>query len=51
MNEIFGEENKLSKWLLVWAKLAEAQAELDMIPKDAAVEIGKKADLNHEKGR
>jgi len=49
MNEIFGEENKLSKWLLVWAKLAEAQAELDMIPKDAAVEIGKKADLNHVK--
>ncbi|MFX1279499.1 MAG: adenylosuccinate lyase [Promethearchaeota archaeon] len=47
--EIFTEEKKLENWLNVEAVLAEVHAELGNIPKTAAKEIRKKANLNYVK--
>jgi len=47
MSQIFSEEAKIQRWLKVEAALAEAQAELGIIPKEAAEEISKKANLNY----
>lgn len=40
---IFTDENRVQKWFDVEVALAEAQAELGIIPKDAAAEIRRKA--------
>ncbi|MFW9821496.1 MAG: adenylosuccinate lyase [Candidatus Thorarchaeota archaeon] len=45
----FTEEKKLENWLSVEAVLAEVHAELGNIPKEAAEEIRKKANLNYVK--
>ncbi len=47
MSRIFKEEAKIERWLMVEAALAEAQAELGMIPLEAAKEISSKANLAH----
>jgi len=47
MKKIFSEEAKIERWLRVEAVLAEAQAELGIIPKEAAMEISKKANLKY----
>lgn len=47
MLQIFSEEAKISRWLKVEAALAEVQAELGLIPKEAAKEISKKANLSY----
>jgi adenylosuccinate lyase len=44
---IFSEENRLQTQLRVEAALAKAHADLGTIPKAAAKEIGRKADLKH----
>ncbi len=44
--KIFGGENTLYTMMRVEAALAKAQAELDIIPKEAAEEIEKKCDIN-----
>lgn len=49
MKSIFEEESKLNYWLMVEAALAYAQAEVGNIPKKAALEIEKKANLRHVK--
>jgi adenylosuccinate lyase len=49
MKRIFEEESKLDYWLKVEAALAYAQAEVGNIPKKAALEIEKKANLHHVK--
>src|SRR3990170_6893291 len=43
MRDIFTEESKLQKWLDVEAALAWAQAQLKIVPRDAAEEIQRKA--------
>ncbi|TQR34423.1 adenylosuccinate lyase [Campylobacter sp. MIT 99-7217] len=43
MREVFCEQNRIQKWLDVEAALAKAQAKLNIIPKNAADEIAKKA--------
>lgn len=45
--ELFTEEQKLENWLKVEAYLAKAHAQLGNIPHEAAIEIGKKANLNY----
>jgi adenylosuccinate lyase len=55
MRRIFEEENKLQRWLDVEAAVAEAQAFVGDIPKQAAEEIGRNANtkivtLDHVKG-
>jgi len=45
--ELFTEERKLENWLRVEAQLAKAHAQLGNIPKEAADEIEKRANLNH----
>src|SRR2546427_5162953 len=55
MRRIFEEENKLQRWLDVEAAVAEAQAFVGDIPKEAAEEIGRNANtkivtLDHVKG-
>ncbi|TFF93634.1 MAG: adenylosuccinate lyase, partial [Promethearchaeota archaeon] len=47
--EIFTENQKLENWLKVEAVLAKVHAELGNIPKDAAKEINKKANLDFVK--
>ncbi|OKY77988.1 MAG: Adenylosuccinate lyase PurB [Candidatus Methanohalarchaeum thermophilum] len=47
MREIWEKESELKKMLDVEAALAEAEAELGLIPKEAAEEISKKANLEH----
>ncbi|MFX0175773.1 MAG: adenylosuccinate lyase [Candidatus Hodarchaeota archaeon] len=47
--EFFTEEKKLENWLKVEAILAKAHAELGNIPKEAAEEIMKKANLRYVK--
>ncbi|MFX1454825.1 MAG: adenylosuccinate lyase [Promethearchaeota archaeon] len=47
--DFFTEEKKLEIWLKVEAVLAEVHAELENIPKEAAKEIQKKANLNYVK--
>ncbi|NPA63120.1 MAG: adenylosuccinate lyase [Methanococci archaeon] len=49
MKGIWEEENKLEKMLKVEAALAKAQAELGLIPKEAAEEINKKASIKYVK--
>src|SRR5215831_21339940 len=43
MRSIFDEENRLQKWLEVEAAIAQAQAAVGDIPKEAAEEIAKNA--------
>lgn len=43
MREIFSDENLVQKWLDVEAALAEVQAEMGIIPENAAKEISRKA--------
>src|SRR5207249_10758255 len=55
MRRIFEEENKLQRWLDVEAAVAEAQAFVGDIPKEAAEEIRRNANtkmvtLDHVKG-
>jgi len=47
IQQIFSTRNKWQIWLDVEAALARAQAQLGMIPAEAADEIARKADLNH----
>jgi len=49
MLSIFSDEAKYERWLKVEAALALSQAELGMIPKEAAEEISKKANLKYVK--
>ncbi|MBM4241868.1 MAG: adenylosuccinate lyase [Euryarchaeota archaeon] len=49
MKNVWDAENKLQKMLEVEAALAEAEAQLDLIPKDAASEIKKKASIKYVK--
>jgi len=44
---VFDEKRKMNRWLQVEAALARAQAELGVIPAEAAREIGVRADLDH----
>ena len=46
MREIWETDNKLQKMLEVEAALAEAEAQLNMIPREAADEINPKQALN-----
>ncbi len=46
---LFTEEKKLENWLKVEAVLAKVHAKLGTIPKEAAEEISKKANLNYVK--
>ena len=43
MRNIFDEENRLQKWLDVEAAIAQAQASVGEVPKEAADEIAKNA--------
>ncbi len=47
--ELFTEEKKLENWMKVEAVLAKVHAKLGSIPKEAAEEISKRANLNHVK--
>jgi len=47
LRTIFGERNRIQKWLDFEAALAAAQAELEIIPKAAAEEIAAKAQVEH----
>ena len=47
MLRILSYEAKISRWLRVEAAIAEAQAELGIIPGEAAQEISRKASLEH----
>ena len=47
IRELFSEESRLQSWLDVEVALAQAQAELGIIPKDAAEEITRKAKLSY----
>ena len=47
--KLFTEENKLENWLKVEAALAQVHGELENIPKEAAVEINRKANLRFVK--
>ncbi len=49
MRKVWEEKNKLEKMLKVEAALAKAQAELGLIPKEAAEEINKKASTKYVK--
>ena len=44
---VFDEQRKMNRWLQVEAALARSQGELGIIPAEAAVEIGARADLEH----
>ncbi|MDY0352371.1 MAG: adenylosuccinate lyase family protein [Desulfobulbaceae bacterium] len=44
---VFDEKRKMNRWLQVEAALARSQAELGVIPAEAAREIGERADLDH----
>ena len=46
---LFTEEKKLENWLMVEAVLAKVHAKLGTIPKEAAEEISRKANLNYVK--
>lgn len=43
MNKVFSDESLLQKWLDSWVALAKAEAEVGIVPKEAAEEIAKKA--------
>jgi adenylosuccinate lyase len=49
IRDIFDEVNVVESWLLFEATLAEVQADLGIIPKEAAEEISSKATLDHVK--
>ncbi len=49
MRALFTEEARLNNWLKVEAALARAHARLGRIPKSAAAEITRKADVRHVK--
>jgi len=49
MRSVWTEESKLEAWLRVEAALAEAHADLGTIPREAAEEIARKANLKHVK--
>ncbi|QLJ52388.1 MAG: Adenylosuccinate lyase [Candidatus Fermentimicrarchaeum limneticum] len=49
MNALFDEENKLAKWLMVESALAKAEGKVGRIPRSAAAEIDKKANLKYVK--
>ena len=44
MRAIFSDESLMQKWLDAWAALAQAEAEVGLIPQEAADDISKKAD-------
>ncbi|WP_339177679.1 adenylosuccinate lyase [Oceanobacillus sp. FSL W7-1293] len=46
MREVFSDDSLLQKWLDAWIALAKAEADVGVIPKFAAEEIEKKADIN-----
>lgn len=46
MREVFSDDSLLQKWLDTWIALAKAEADVGVIPKFAAEEIEKKADIN-----
>ncbi|GAB4343656.1 MAG: adenylosuccinate lyase [Desulfobulbaceae bacterium] len=45
--DLFDERNRIGRWLKIEAALAMAQAELGLIPKEAAREIERRASLAH----
>ena len=45
MKEIFSDEGQVENWLIVEAAIARAQGDLEIIPKEAALEISSKAHL------
>lgn len=47
MKKIYSDENMVQKWLDVEAALAKVQAELNIIPKEAADEIQKKSNIKY----
>jgi len=47
IRNLFVQRNHWQSWLDIEAALAETQAELGMIPADAALEIGRKANFEH----
>jgi 3-carboxy-cis,cis-muconate cycloisomerase len=47
VRNLFVQRNHWQSWLDIEAALAETQAELGMIPADAALEIGRKANFEH----
>ncbi|MGE8619676.1 MAG: adenylosuccinate lyase, partial [Achromobacter spanius] len=47
LRDIFSEENRIQKWLDFEAALAEAQAELGIIPEAAAREIRAQAKISN----
>jgi adenylosuccinate lyase len=49
ISSLFTEDKKLENWLKIEAVLAKIHAQLGNIPKEAADEIEKKANLNHVK--
>ncbi|GAK03024.1 LOW QUALITY PROTEIN: adenylosuccinate lyase [Geomicrobium sp. JCM 19037] len=46
MREIFSDDQLLQKWVNSWIALAKAEAEVGIIPKEAADEIEKNADVS-----
>jgi adenylosuccinate lyase len=49
MKKVWDEENKLQKMLDVEAALAKAEAQINLIPRSAAIEINKKANTRYVK--
>ena len=47
VRSLFSEASRYQAWLDVEAALAQAQAELDVIPSEAAAEITRKAHLSY----
>ena len=47
MNRLFSEKGRFQRWLDVEASLARAQADLNIIPREAAEEITKKAKVDY----
>ena len=47
VRSLFSEASRYQAWLDVEAALAQAQAELDVIPSEAAAEITRKAQLSY----
>lgn len=45
MRDIFSDENRLQKWLDTEVALAKVQSQLNIIPKEAYIEIAKKGDF------
>lgn len=45
MRAVFSERARFQRWLDIWAALAQAQAELGIVPEDAARQIAERADV------